>query len=88
MVTLKEFKNIIKKYKEPFDYSISYLEGDKEVYDIHSQELKQVLFVENLKEEIVPLGVSCKVEVKGEEIKKIFLLLAVKSGILAKIKFF
>jgi len=70
MVTLKEFKNIIKKYKEPFDYSISYLEGDKEVYDIHSQELKQVLFVENLKEEIVPLGVSCKVEVKGEEIKK------------------
>jgi hypothetical protein len=70
MVTLKEFKNIIKKYKEPFDYLISYVEGGKEIYDILSQELKQVLFAENLKEEVVPSGVSCKIEVKGEEIKK------------------
>ena len=69
MVTLKEFKNIIKKYKEPLDYLIS-VEGGKEIYNIHSQELKQVLFAENLKGEIIPLGVSCKVEVKGEEIKK------------------
>jgi len=70
MVTLKEFKDIIKKYKEPFDYLISYVEGGKEIYDIRSQELKQVLFAEILKEEIVPSGASCKVEVKGEEVKK------------------
>lgn len=70
MTTTKEFKNIIKKFREPLDYSISYVEGGKEVYSIHSTELKRLLFSENLRKDISPMEAECKVEISGENIKK------------------
>jgi hypothetical protein len=71
MTGTKEFKNKIKNFKEPFDYSIFYdgREG-KIIYTIHSLELKQLLFAENVKEGFVPAGAECKVELCGENIKK------------------
>lgn len=72
MTGIKEFQNIIKKFREPFDYSISYVEGesDRILYTIHSPELRQILFAESVRGGAVPIGAKCKVEQIGEDIKK------------------
>lgn len=71
MTKFSEVANKLSKFRKNRDYSVSYDEsGKKEIYTIHSPEMRQLIFAKDMEDGVVPSEAECKLVREGDKVEK------------------